>query len=58
MFEEFARPGRTRGGSRGGARSCSVSVMWFVLYGVNSVILRIPELVSCLVLSLVPDLSV
>ena len=51
MFEEFARPGRTRGGSRGGARSCSVSVMWFVLCGVNSVILRLPEVVPFLILS-------
>ena len=58
MFEEFARPGRTRGGSRGGARSCSVSIVWSVLCGVNSVALRLPELVSCLVPNLIPDLLV
>ena len=30
MFEEFVRPGRARGGGRGGVRSNSVSVVFVV----------------------------
>ena len=36
-FDNFVghRPSRTRGGGRGGARSCSVSVVGVVLCGVD-----------------------
>ena len=35
MFDDFIRPGRARGGGRGGVRSSSVSVVCCVFNGVN-----------------------
>ena len=59
MFEEFARPGRVRGGGGGrGARSSSVSVVWLLLCGVNLFNLRLLVVVLSPTLSLVPDLLV
>ena len=49
MFEEFTRPGRTRGGGRGSVRSCSVSVVCVVcLCSVNVIVVRRPGSVLCL----------
>ena len=48
MFEEFVRPGRTRGGGRGGVRSCSVSVVCVVFCSVNVNVYRHLVLMLCL----------
>ena len=48
MFEEFTRPGRTRGGGRGSVRVCSVSVVCVVFCSVNVVVFRHLGHVLCL----------
>ena len=49
------RPSRTRGGGRGGARSCSVSVVGVVLCGVNIIVFRHLPTILCLSLGLPLD---
>ena len=60
MFDDQTslRPGRTRGGARGGVRSCSVSVVGTMLCGVNLIVFRLLPTILCLNLGLPPDLSV
>ena len=63
MFEAFDdfvghRPSRTRGGGRGGARSCSVSVVGAVLCGVNIIVCRHLPTILCLNRELPLDQSV
>ena len=50
MFEDQTsyRPSRTRGGARGGVRSCSVSVVCTILCIVNGFVFRLPFVVMCL----------
>ena len=47
MFEEFTRPGRTRGSGHGSVRSCSVSVVCVVFCSVNVNVYRHLVLVLC-----------
>ena len=58
MFDNFVRPSRTRGGGRGGARSCSVSVVCVVFFSVNVNVCRLLLTILCLGLELPLDQSV